>query len=532
MKGLRPDCMETHSTYLLEPMTFLSAQPSIGGFTPGLRNINVAELLDNPLIPFWGTLVQTCRRGIEEYQVIFMLAIIAFGKNVDAHMLKWLVKIATSQQLRSVIPPAFEVAFIGYETSGVPDGKVLDSLILRSNTQNMHATRPGQKGLPGGRDSITALEATRLASRILTWWCTGPNLQEDVFKREVKQDDFRHLNVQGVWKSLEPELDRVHRNVQLHQYIMQLEKLAKAGGKTQKIARSSTWELNCSPGKLSPFTLEGEETVYEFFELPTLSGHLSRKEHTGLVLTWAERKEELGIHVSSPGQELEEQFTDRDLINASKELSILDGVTQGLIHSSDSTRQQYGNDLRQSLLALARNENTSSSTAVQPAHMSLGKLVMEISDTKNALSKQASSIHESIRAGEACYSWLWVGGLWAIVTPVALLELLQRDTRTHLRPEMLAGVVSYGLLITKLQRLLRIQDAMYCNHKQRLDEEYTNQPHTNWNPMENPEWLLLEIDNDILIRRSQVDVARAIISPASGNNSVLQMNMGQGNYGN
>ncbi|CAG9940265.1 unnamed protein product [Clonostachys rosea f. rosea IK726] len=528
MKGLRPDCMETHSTYLLEPMTFLSAQPSIGGFTPGLRNINVAELLDNPLIPFWGTLVQTCRRGIEEYQVIFMLAIIAFGKNVDAHMLKWLVKIATSQQLRSVIPPAFEVAFIGYETSGVPDGKVLDSLILRSNTQNMHATRPGQKGLPGGRDSITALEATRLASRILTWWCTGPNLQEDVFKREVKQDDFRHLNVQGVWKSLEPELDRVHRNVQLHQYIMQLEKLAKAGGKTQKIARSSTWELNCSPGKLSPFTLEGEETVYEFFELPTLSGHLSRKEHTGLVLTWAERKEELGIHVSSPGQELEEQFTDRDLINASKELSILDGVTQGLIHSSDSTRQQYGNDLRQSLLALARNENTSSSTAVQPAHMSLGKLVMEISDTKNALSKQASSIHESIRAGEACYSWLWVGGLWAIVTPVALLELLQRDTRTHLRPEMLAGVVSYGLLITKLQRLLRIQDAMYCNHKQRLDEEYTNQPHTNWNPMENPEWLLLEIDNDILIRRSQVDVARAIISPASGNNSVLQMNMGQG----
>ena len=43
-----------------------------------------------------------------------------------------------------------------------------------------------------------------------------------------------------------------------------------------------------------------------------------------------------------------------------------------------------------------------------------------------------------------------------------------------------------------------------------------------------PDWLLLEIDSDILIRWEQVDVAHAIIAPESRKNTVLQLNMGKG----
>jgi hypothetical protein len=38
----------------------------------------------------------------------------------------------------------------------------------------------------------------------------------------------------------------------------------------------------------------------------------------------------------------------------------------------------------------------------------------------------------------------------------------------------------------------------------------------------------LEIDSDILIREEQIDVAHAIIAPESGENTVLQLNMGKG----
>ncbi|KAM4066192.1 hypothetical protein HRG_000332 [Hirsutella rhossiliensis] len=52
--------------------------------------------------------------------------------------------------------------------------------------------------------------------------------------------------------------------------------------------------------------------------------------------------------------------------------------------------------------------------------------------------------------------------------------------------------------------------------------------HNNWDPIQFPDWLLLEIESNILIRREQIEVAKAIISPPSSSNSVLQLNMGRG----
>lgn len=83
-------------------------------------------------------------------------------------------------------------------------------------------------------------------------------------------------------------------------------------------------------------------------------------------------------------------------------------------------------------------------------------------------------------------------------------------------------------VITTLKRLVRMQIACLKGDHQRLLEDQNNEGHNNWNPSEYTDWLLLEIDLNKLIRTQQVDVANATISPMSHNNSVLQMNMGQG----
>jgi hypothetical protein len=95
---------------------------------------------------------------------------------------------------------------------------------------------------------------------------------------------------------------------------------------------------------------------------------------------------------------------------------------------------------------------------------------------------------------------------------------------------MQEALVDYAVSITFLQRLLRIEDAHLKDNSQTLLEEQKNSGHDNWQPLKNPDWLLLEIDANILIRHDQVDVALATISPTSGSNSVLQMNMGQGEF--
>jgi hypothetical protein len=62
----------------------------------------------------------------------------------------------------------------------------------------------------------------------------------------------------------------------------------------------------------------------------------------------------------------------------------------------------------------------------------------------------------------------------------------------------------------------------------KLSQECADQGHINWEPQDFPDWLLLEIDANIQIREDQVIAAQEMISPASGSNSMLQTNMGQG----
>ena len=88
--------------------------------------------------------------------------------------------------------------------------------------------------------------------------------------------------------------------------------------------------------------------------------------------------------------------------------------------------------------------------------------------------------------------------------------------------------MSLGIAVTKLQQLLRIQDAQKRHKDQQQRDELANSGHTNWDPVEYPDWLLLEIDGDVMLREEQVQVALATIAPSSGGNSVLQLLMGKG----
>jgi hypothetical protein len=85
-----------------------------------------------------------------------------------------------------------------------------------------------------------------------------------------------------------------------------------------------------------------------------------------------------------------------------------------------------------------------------------------------------------------------------------------------------------GVATTKYQRLLRIKDAISKGRLQQMNDECDNAGHAKWSPGEHVDWLLLEIDGDILLRPEQIEVALATISPTSGQNSVLQLLMGKG----
>ncbi|KAJ5925772.1 hypothetical protein N7454_007282 [Penicillium verhagenii] len=112
------------------------------------------------------------------------------------------------------------------------------------------------------------------------------------------------------------------------------------------------------------------------------------------------------------------------------------------------------------------------------------------------------------------------------ISPILFLEQLAKDRWSQLRVDWQKFFVLYGCAIAKsrwAKRLLRFTDA----HDD-LSRELVNSGHTNWNPFDFPESLLLEIENDIYVREVQEDIAKRMANSPPGENVVMQLNMGEG----
>ncbi|KAF4549175.1 Hypothetical protein D9617_23g005900 [Elsinoe fawcettii] len=158
------------------------------------------------------------------------------------------------------------------------------------------------------------------------------------------------------------------------------------------------------------------------------------------------------------------------------------------------------------------------------------ELIIALSSRFLALTKDLdkSNITDALNHGEMGCNWLRKSGLWPTTSVTELLSLLRSCNSDKLDLGIREMLINLALNVTQIQRLKRTCSAYRKNDSPTLRAELANPGHQNWEPAEHSDWLLIGIDGNVMIRPEQVDVARAIINPSSGSNSVLQMNMGQG----
>ena len=112
------------------------------------------------------------------------------------------------------------------------------------------------------------------------------------------------------------------------------------------------------------------------------------------------------------------------------------------------------------------------------------------------------------------------------LSPSILLRLLARLSTVGLSVDWRVALIRYGLVLASMQRAERL---VACGTREpELLSEITNRGHDNWDPVEFPEWLLLELESNIFIRPEQAQIALEMITPRSGLNSIMQLNMGLG----
>ena len=204
----------------------------------------------------------------------------------------------------------------------------------------------------------------------------------------------------------------------------------------------------------------------------------------------------------------------------------LDSLLERLSEPSSGHEKQYAMDLVKSSDSLRIHNGTNSKLAYSPKafqpileeHLVACKNYVD--DTYHTIC-HFLQVESSITRRLACRS-----KMWPRLSQVSLLQLLSRGRINSLPNDWKVCLVEYGRAISLMQRAERLLTCI--GSSQDFLNEIHNRGHQNWDPAQHPDWLLLEIENAITIRAVQAQIAREMISPSSGGNSIMQLNMGEG----
>ncbi|KAG1751044.1 hypothetical protein EDB19DRAFT_1903894 [Suillus lakei] len=125
---------------------------------------------------------------------------------------------------------------------------------------------------------------------------------------------------------------------------------------------------------------------------------------------------------------------------------------------------------------------------------------------------------------------LFNSGQWPRITVTFLLGLLASTSKTPICDSWKASLTNFVHILLRLQRsrrLLKLKSAG-GDHEEFL-KELVNDGHLGVDGThEYLDWLLIQAENRFLIRPVQASVASEMISPSSGNNTAMQLHMGEG----
>ncbi|KIW36714.1 uncharacterized protein PV06_11123 [Exophiala oligosperma] len=199
-------------------------------------------------------------------------------------------------------------------------------------------------------------------------------------------------------------------------------------------------------------------------------------------------------------------------------------VQRALPSGRNSFEAQYLHDFQKSISSLNDLEDIAL-TFKNEAPPTAGKDLM--SDCARQVQKSLQQIRDLLKCqlsrAEFVATELDLGPRLGITS---FLRWLTQLPPTLVGRQWRAVLMEMAIRITQWQRASRL---VACDHDtQAVIDELAYEPHRDWDPSERPEWMLLQLEGNFLIRPQQVDIAQQMISPPTGRNTAIQLNMGEG----
>ncbi|OCT51497.1 hypothetical protein CLCR_07876 [Cladophialophora carrionii] len=478
--------------------------PHIAGYGDGLvvyDRIRLSDRLDTDIASSWGPLVNLCRLSSPDtkYKLLFLLATISFREEVDMRAIHTLIAFSVFQDLKKIdLPswPSYTQFRPGYSPKTYYLKQILSSCVLSFTTSESQIglTQKERKAVDAARRAHEVKAVQDLDSLVnfmcAQWPCALPDL---------KQFSTSTLDLDAARSAIAMEWHAMFQNHEFEEHLRQVQDV---------LDRHRT-----SPAVRPPKKAVTSLVAAPSRGFPSVQLDLLRNE--GPLTT-------LHPYQPSSGPSC---LAAVNRWRSNQDINELRQIVTELPTSESIVRQEYIQWLLHSITALERSRSGSES---HRSFLDFAQLDILIAKARDTVDLQKRRLVAATKKDEPSATWLDAAGLWPIASSVDMLESLRSTSHTPMTASMRTAITRLGVAVTHLQRLLRIQDASRRGKNQQLDDELKNLGHTNWDPEKYPDWLLLEIDTNILIRPVQADVAFQIISPASGSNSVLQLNMGQG----
>ncbi|THC92491.1 hypothetical protein EYZ11_008029 [Aspergillus tanneri] len=499
--------------------------PVIGGYISSFTTSSLNGCLDIDLGHEWGSLVLLCRDSKLEdsYHLMFLLGIVAYKSGVDMEVLRSIVAFFLLDDLKQLQYPPYSL-FTGFEAG---EEIKLDALVnlampfyepyrdppIQGKKKKRNKTLQEIRRLELAREDHELRcvdECQRFAALLQNQWpCAEPT---------VEGFESTYLNVHLAMKEIIPEWQRLYKNLQLFNYVQEVQMiLDKHSAPINSVDESPT---------CLPYKIYGDKRCD--YSIPLLGGALLQK--PGPMINAYHNSESLKQLTSETTATIWQTSLIKPKAYIKPETMEIESIVGAIINSDCPVQLKYGQDLKGSIAALKLVERE----AKQKISVNTDYLEgvrwfnNKIHTARTCVDQHYNQIVESLSHGDSRFVWLQQSNLWPCIMPLSILQQLGSKSHCLFGPGMKDAIIAYGLAIVQLQKLIRMKEAFTRNDKETLHQEYRNRGHVNWQPSDYPDWLLLEIDANMQIREDQATVALEIISPSSGSNSVLQMNMGQG----
>ena len=457
----------------------------------------LSELLALPMNSSWAPLHNTCRsssRETDTYQLLFLLSTIAYDSRFTSTIwLKTLLAFAFVPELR-------ETCYLPKHSSyNLEDGAEYDEPRVRQVVKDhLHALMPPSDGI---RDE----EYTR---RLKVFRKQRPEQLNDIVDEYSSQWPCRYplapdgatydfFDVQKIHPKVVALFSSWLRNADFYSYLQKVHQILAQVHERAPRVPYVTWQR-----------FEEKSEAQEPCKVPILA--------------------QVMVAAPSPeGCELESFIRERTPAAAKENPRLRELVKDVRFKNSsnhcDSVRNIYTDDLLASLDALNDHEDV-----ITPMELPLSHLdTLAYHDRcLNVVADLSQRITEALFLNYSNHKILQAADLWPRVTTRSLLAFLSTSAPRFVTEPWKASLLTFGKAITKLQRARRLLLASERGDISTFCGELDNDGHDGWEVERWPDWLLIEIENDFLIRPIQARVALEMIQPSTAANSLIQLNMG------